>query len=166
MGIQKVQKELDSRRSGNDKKTMDHQTLDKLLIEKVDKDLLKDFDFYIEKVRNNSRALASSLKRCFDNARKSERFLLVYELGLKDRRDVATQRLKEEDLEEYLKDYLKDYFEKNDFMHYREFVRLLRACSIDLGGEISSPIKEMYNDFFFKKRLFEAYLISKNEVRH
>lgn len=140
---------------------MNHTELDKLLTEKVDKDLLKDLDFYLEKVRANSRALASSLKRCFDNARKSERFLLVYELGVKDSgRDISM-----ECLEKYLEEYLKDYFEKNDFMHYREFVRLLRACTIDVGGEVSSHIKEMYNDFFLKKRLIEAYLISKNEIR-
>ena len=138
---------------------MDHQTLDNILSEKIDKDLLKDLDFYLEKVRANSRALASSLKRCFDNARKSERFLLVYELGVKDRRGAPIGRLNgnEKDLEKYLEESLKDYFEKNDFMHYREFVRLLRACTIDVGGEVSSHIKEMYNDFFFKKRLIRNY---------
>lgn len=135
---------------------MDFETLDKLLTEKIDKDLLKDLDFYLEKVRSNSRALASSLKRCFDNAKKSERFLLIYELGIKDKKE--NKEISDEKLEKYLEDYLKDYFEKNDFMHYREFVRLLRACTIDVGGEVSSHIKEMYNDFFFKKRLIEAYL--------
>lgn len=145
-------------------KNMDHQTLDNILTEKIDKDLLKDLDHYLEIVSKNSRALASSLRRCFENARKSDRYLIVYELGAEDRRrDVAVQRLKnvsEEHLrktEKYLEEYLKDHFEKNDFMHYREFVRLLRACSIDLGGEISSHIKEMYNDFFLGKRLVGAY---------
>ncbi len=133
---------------------MDHQTLDNILSEKIDKDLLKDLDHYLDIVRKSSRALASSLKRCFDNAKKSERYLLVYELGLKDRNKEAKQ-----DLEKYLENYLKDYFEKNDFMHYREFVRLLRACTIDVGGEVSSQIKEMYNNFFLGKRLVKAYML-------
>lgn len=140
---------------------MDFETLDKLLAEKVDEDLLKDLDFYLEKVKANSRALASSLKRCFDNAKKSERFLLVYELGIKDKEE--NKQISKEKLEEYLEEHLKDYFEKNDFMHYREFIRLLRACTIDVGGEVSSHIKEMYNDFFLRKRLFEAYLQGINE---
>ena len=138
---------------------MDFETLDNILSEKIDKDLLKELDHYLELVRKNSRALASSLKRCFDNARKSERFLLVYELGVKDRGSIPM-----ECLEKYLEEYLKDYFEKNDFMHYREFVRLLRACTIDVGGEVSSHIKEMYNNFFFRKRLVEAYKIGVGEV--
>ncbi len=48
-------------------------------------------------------------------------------------------------------------------MHYREFVRLLRACSIDVGGEVSSHIKEMYNNFFLGKRLVKAYLLGKEQ---
>ncbi len=135
------------------RKHMNQAELDKILTEKVDKELLKDLDYYLDIVRKNSRALASSLKRCFDNARKSERYLMVYHLGIMERcKDAPVGRL-----DQYLNDHLKDHFEKNDFMHYREFVRLLRACSIDLGGEVSSPIKEMYNDFFLGRRLVEAY---------
>jgi len=135
---------------------MNHIELDNILSEKIDKDLLKDLDHYLDIVRKNSRALASSLKRCFENARKSERYLMVYELGVKDGKNVPAER-PDKDLEKYLENYLKDYFEKNDFMHYREFVRLLRACTIDVGGEVSSHIKEMYNNFFLGKRLVEAY---------
>jgi hypothetical protein len=142
---------------------MDHATLDDILTEKIDKDLLKDLDHYLEIVRKNSRALASSLKRCFENARKSERYMIVYELGIKDRTDAPMGHLTldDKDIEKYLENHLKDYFEKNDFMHYREFVRLLRACTIDLGGEVSSHIKEMYNNFFLGKRLVEAYRLGK-----
>ena len=143
---------------------MDFETLDKTLTEKIDKALLKDLDHYLEIVIKSSRALASSLKRCFDNARKSERYLLVYKLGIKDRNE--NKEIPKEEIGQYLEEYLKEYFEKNDFMHYREFVRLLRACTIDVGGETSSQIKEMYNNFFLGKRLIEAYLISKNEIRH
>ncbi|GEM_PF-1481787 len=138
--------------------TREFEELDKVLSDSIDKELLSNLDHYLDIVRKKSRALASSLKRCFDNARKSKRYLLVYELGIKDRRDVPAERL-DKDLEKYLENYLKEYFEKNDFMHYREFVRLLRACTIDAGGDISFHIKEMYNNFFFKKRLIEAYKV-------
>ena len=135
------------------------EELDKLLSESVDKEILENLDHYLSLVREKSRALASSLKRCFDNARKSMRYVLVYNLGKEDSRNQID--IKEEKLENHLEDYLKDYFEKNDFMHYREFVRLLRACTIDAGGEISSPIKEAYNNFFLGKRLVKAYKVGK-----
>ena len=143
--------------------TREFKLLDKLLSDSIDNEIISELDFYLAKVREKSRALASSLKRCFDNARKSMRYVLVYNLGKED--NVKSQKLKaennDEELEKYLEDYLKDYFEKNDFMHYREFVRLLRACTIDLGGEVSSPIKEMYNNYFFGKRLIKAYMLGK-----
>ena len=143
----------------NSKQTDLFEELDKLLSESIDKELLLDLDHYLNLVREKSRALASSLKRCFNNARKSMRYVLVYNLGkedLKNKNHIKKEELQKY-LEEYLKEYLKDYFEKNDFMHYREFVRLLRACTIDVGGEDSSPIKEAYNNFFLGKRLITAY---------
>ncbi len=136
------------------------EALDKILSDSIDKELLSELDFYLNKVKEKSRALSSSLKRCFDNARKSKRYLLVYELGKKDSKDATPGHLNEindKELKKYLDDYLKDFFEKNDFMHYREFVRLLRACTIDVGGDVSFHIKEMYNDFFLGKRLIKAY---------
>ena len=135
--------------------TKEFELLDKVLSDSIDKELLEKLDDYLGVVREKSKALASSLKRCFDNARKSQRFLLVYKLGQKDKKE--NKSINEEELENYLKGYLKDYFEKNDFMHYREFVRLLRACSIDVGGEVSSHIKKMYNNYFLGKRLIKAY---------
>ena len=135
--------------------TKEFESLDKVLSESIDKELLLDLDHYLNLVREKSRALASSLKRCFNNARKSMRYVLVYNLGKEDLKNK--NHIKEEELQKYLEEYLKDYFEKNDFMHYREFVRLLRACTIDVGGEVSSPIKEAYNNFFFGKRLVKAY---------
>ena len=139
--------------------TKEFELLDKLLSDSIDNEIISDLDSYLDKVRKNSKALASSLKRCFDNARKSMRFVLVYNLGKEDKKN--RKDIKEEELESYLEDYLKDYFEKNDFMHYREFVRLLRACSIDVGGEVSSKIKERYNNFFLGKRLVKAYRLGK-----
>ena len=142
--------------------TKEFESLDKVLSESIDKEILLNLDHYLNLVREKSRALASSLKRCFDNARKSMRYVLVYNLGKKDK-TLSTLHfsLSTEELKTYLENHLKDYFEKNDFMHYREFVRLLRACTIDVGGEVSSPIKEAYNDFFFGKRLIKAYRLGK-----
>ena len=138
------------------------ESLDKVLSESIDKEILANLDHYLALVREKSRALASSLKRCFDNARKSLRYVLVYELGKEDKVQSAECRVQsDEELKQYLENYLKDYFEKNDFMHYREFVRLLRACTIDVGGEVSSPIKEMYNSFFLGKRLVMAYKLGR-----
>ncbi len=139
--------------------TIDFESLDKLLSDSIDNEILSDLDYWLSIVREKSKALASSLKRCFDNARKSMRYVLVYDLAKQD--FINKQHIKEEELKGYLENYLKDYFEKNDFMHYREFVRLLRACSIDVGGEASSHIKEMYNNFFLGKRLVKAYLLGK-----
>ena len=136
--------------------TKEFEVLDKLLSEQLDKDIISNLDYYLGIVRTKSRALASSLKRCFDNARNSMRYVLAYNLGKEDKKNSVL--ISEEELKKYLETFLKDYFEKNDFMHYREFVRLLRACTIDVGGETSSHIKEMYNDFFFGKRLIKAYL--------
>ncbi len=145
--------------------TKEFEFVDKVLSESIDKEILSNLDHYLTLVREKSRALASSLKRCFDNARKSMRYVLVYNLGKKDRGLINQTHLKvqsDEELEKYLENYLKDYFEKNDFMHYREFVRLLRACTIDVGGEVSSPIKEAYNNFFLGKRLVKAYKLGRS----
>ena len=131
--------------------------LDNQLSNSIDKEILFELEHYLDLVREKSRALASSLKRCFNNAKKSMRYVLVYNLGKEDAKN--NKYIKEERLKSYLEDFLKDYFEKNDFMHYREFVRLLRACTIEVGGEVSSRIKEMYNDFFLGKRLIRAYTL-------
>ena len=137
--------------------TIDFEVLDKVLSDSIDKDIIGKLDHYLDIVRKKSKALASSLKRCFSNARKSKRYVLVYDLGIEDYK--KNSHIEEEKLGPYLEDYLADYFEKNDFMHYREFVRLNRACAIDVGGEVSSQIKNMYNDFFFGKRLVMAYML-------
>ena len=140
------------------------EQLDKILSDSIDKEVIKDLDYWLNIVKKESRALASSLKRCFDNARKSMRYVLVFNLGKQDRmRNEECGMRNDEELEKYLEEYLKDYFEKNDFMHYREFVRLLRACTIDLGGEVSSHIKEMYNNFFLGKRLIKAYKLGRED---
>lgn len=137
------------------------EIIDKALAETVDKEITQDLGHYLDIVKKESRALASSLTRCFNNARKSLRYVLVYNLGKEDTKNK--RNIKEEGLEKYLADYLKEYFEKNDFMHYREFIRLNRACAIDVGIDISSKIKDMYNEFLLGKRLVEAYKLGKNQ---
>lgn len=144
--------------------TKEFEELDKILSSSIDKEIISELEHYLEIVRKESKALASSLKRCFDNARKSMRYVLAYNLGKEDAKNI--KNIKEEDLEKYLENFLKDYFEKNDFMHYREFIRLLRACTIDVGGDVSSHIKGMYNDFFFGKRLIKAYKLGHNLTHH
>ena len=126
------------------------------MCEQIDKDIISELDYYLDVVKGKSRALSSSLKRCFENAKNSRRYLLVYNLGKKDAQ-TGTDIKDDIQLRKYLEDFLKDYFEKNDFMHYREFVRLNRACAIDVGIEVSSKIKDMYNNFFSGKRLTQAY---------
>ncbi|MBI2995108.1 MAG: hypothetical protein HYY52_00145 [Candidatus Melainabacteria bacterium] len=143
------------------------ELLDKALSNSIDIEILKDLEDYLDIVRKKSNALASSLKRCFENARKSMRYLLVYKLGKQKPRNLETSKPfndNDKELENYLQDYLKDYFEKNDFMHYREFVRLLRACTINVGGEVSSHIKVMYNGFFLGKRLVKAYKLGRELI--
>lgn len=135
--------------------------LDATLQESIDKEIISELDFWLETVSKKSKALSSSLRRCFNNARKSMRYILVYNLGKEDKKN--NKEIKVEELESYLENHLSDYFEKNDFMHYREFVRLLRACTIDVGGEASSHIKGMYNDFFLGKRLVMAYKLGKKQ---
>lgn len=142
--------------------TKEFEALDKVLSESIDKGLINDLDYWLEIVSKKSKALASSLKRCFNNARKSMRYLLVYNLGKEDANEK--RYVNEEELKDYLENYLKEYFEKNDFMHYREFVRLLRACTIEVGGDASLHIKEMYNDFFLGKRLIKAYQLGRGQI--
>ena len=135
--------------------TKTFEYLDKLLGEGIDKEITKGLEELLEIVKQKSRALSQSLKRCFNNAKNSLRFVIVYNLGKENAKKNII--IKEEDLEKYLEENLKDYFEKNDFMHYREFVRLNRACAIEVGIEVSSKIKDMYNEYFFKKRLITSY---------
>ena len=127
-----------------------YKKIDEYLSTNIDPEILKNLDIELEKVAKKSKALASSLKRCFSSARKSYRYVEAYKLGAISRSGVDLTP-------NQIEDELKDFFEKNDFMHYREYVRLLRACTIDVGGDVSSNIKELYNNFFSGKRLVEAY---------
>lgn len=136
--------------------------LDLILEASIDDEILKDLEKYLDIVKEKSRALSSSLRRCFKNAKKSFRYVEAYKIGQADsskRIADSGKRVADsnEDLNKYIEKELKVFFEENDFMHYREFVRLLRACTIDVGGDISYEIKLMYKNYFSGKRLLEAY---------
>ena len=142
------------------------EMIDKILSKEVDTEIINELDYWLDIVRKKSNALALSLKRCFENAKKSMRYVEAYKLGQKDSKsqnNVGAYCLTPS-VEKYLEDHLKDYFEKNDFMHYREFVRLNRACAIEAGIEASSHIKKMYNDFFLGKRLVKAYELGRKTL--
>lgn len=118
---------------------------------------LESFDLKIEQalseplsdVEVKSKALANSLRRCFEEARNSERYLEAYKAGLENKWHNLNQ-------DELLKELITP-FEEKDFMSFREFVRLLRACSLHIGGEVSGKIKEAYNKTLKGERLLIAY---------
>jgi len=120
-------------------------------------DALKSFDERIDQslteayleIEKKSKALANSLKRCFDEARTSVRFEKAYQLGLNGEYPNLSE-------EEIIKKLVED-FETIDFEIFREFVRLLRACSLHIGGNISAPIRDAYNKTFKEDRLILAF---------
>lgn len=120
-------------------------------------DALKSFDERIDQslteayleIEKKSKALANSLKRCFDEARASARFEKAYQLGLNGEYPNLSE-------EEIIKKLVED-FETVDFEIFREFVRLLRACSLHIGGNISAQIRDAYNKTFKEDRLILAF---------
>src|SRR3989338_6168149 len=153
---------MDNTMTRNDEDLKLFEMIDKILSKEVDTEIINELDYWLDIVRKKSNALALRLKRCFENARKSKRYVLVYNLGIEDAKDK--KEIKEKELEIYLENYLKEYFEQHGFMHYREFVRLNRACAIEAGIEASSHIKKMYNDFFLGKRLIKAYELGRKAI--
>ncbi len=102
-----------------------------------------------QSIELKSRALAASLRRCFREARASERFLWLYQRGLAaEFTDLSMSELA---------DRAEQKFSESDFMVFREFVRLLRACSLHIGGEISGVVKEKYREIFFGERISIAH---------
>ncbi|MDX1919678.1 MAG: hypothetical protein SFU25_02965 [Candidatus Caenarcaniphilales bacterium] len=117
---------------------------------KFDQEIDRDLEEALEEIRIKSRALASSLYRCFEDARKSERFEAAFTEGF----DNTSSE------EEILKK-INEKFEEKDFMTFREFVRLLRACSLHIGGHISGKIKNCYNRTLKEDRILIAYNLGK-----
>lgn len=118
---------------------------------------LKKFDEDIDallvepftEIETKSKALALSLKRCFDDARKSKRFEYAFKMGQEN-------KLKDKETKDLLNEIIAP-FENEDFEIFREFVRLLRACSLHIGGDISRQIRECYNKTFKEDRILLAY---------
>lgn len=120
-------------------------------LENFDRGIAQELEAPLQEIRQKSKALANSLQRCFQAARTSQRFLAAYQRGLNP--DPATETLSREEL---LKS-LAQPFEEADFLPYREFVRLLRACSLHIGGRTSQQIRDCYNRTFYGERLALAY---------
>jgi hypothetical protein len=118
---------------------------------------LKQFDDSIDEallepykaIEEKSKALANSLRRCFSEARESARFEAAYKAGNENRwKDLS---------EEELQNKLIEPFEEVDYLIFREFVRLLRACSLHIGGNISGQIRKCYIQTFKEDRVLLAY---------
>jgi len=84
-------------------------------------------------MRLKSKALAANLERCFTKFRDSDRYLRAYKGEA-----VACQE----------KELAQD-----EFMIFREYVRLLRSCTIMCGIETSQQYKKLFMDFFGGRRL-------------
>jgi hypothetical protein len=121
-----------------------NENLAKLLAEYDDAIDLELADCYAS-IELKSKALANSLRRCFREARESKRFEAAYKAGLEKKYEGLS--------ENEIIELLNKEFEEEDFMIFREFVRLLRACSLHISGEISGKIKEKYKHTLKQDRL-------------
>ncbi|HEY9886191.1 MAG TPA: hypothetical protein V6C96_02910 [Vampirovibrionales bacterium] len=115
--------------------------------EKIDKKLKTAF----QEIELKSRALSKSLQRCFLDARQSDRFEYAYLEGQKFDKDDLTISKQNAFLE-----VVNNKFEQADFIVFREFVRLLRACSLHIGGHVSKEVKDLYNETLKGKRVLIA----------
>ncbi len=80
-----------------------------------------------------SKALAANLRRCFTKFKDSDRYLRAY-------RGETVAVLEKE-------------LTQDEFMTFREYVRLLRSCTIMCGKELSLEYKKLFMDFFSGRRL-------------
>lgn len=98
-----------------------------------DDDCFKKLDPIIEEIATKSKALASNLKRCIEKFRLSDRYLNAY-----NGKKVAI---------------VESQLPEAEFMIFREYVRLLRSCTIMCGPELSKSFKEIFIDFYSGTRL-------------
>ena len=98
-----------------------------------DDEIYEKLEPVLEKISENSKALASNLKSCFTEIAESDRYLRAY-----NGEEIA---IKEKDLRE------------DEFMIFRKYVRLLRSCTIMCGGDVSDKFKKLFIDFFMGERL-------------
>ena len=111
-------------------------------------------------VSKKSKALSRSLARSFRQARLSERFDWVYQRAFvtlgkvdKESRESRKSRESKELKTENLIKEVNLEFEEIDFLVFREFARLLRACSLHIDPEISAEIKKNFKKTFRTERL-------------
>lgn len=86
--------------------------------------------------------MASNLKRCIEKFRLTDRYLRAAQ-----GQEVA---LKEKELE------------AEEFLIFREYVRLLRSCTIMCGKELSEEYRGLFWEFFAGRRLDLAKKIKAN----
>lgn len=106
--------------------------LNNLLID-YDQRIFDELEPIIEEIALNSKALAVSLKSCFVEITKTDRYLKFYrgeEVAMSDKE-----------------------LEGDEFMIFRKYVRLLRSCTIMCGNQLSLKYKKVFLDFFMGERL-------------
>lgn len=118
--------------AGFSEDTIDKQKLNEYLKE-YDRAIFEQLDLILEKVSEKSKALASNLKRCLTKMRDTDRYLRAFY-----NQPVA---IKENELT------------GEEFLIFREYVRLLRSCTIMCGPEASAQFKKLFLDFFAGARV-------------
>lgn len=87
----------------------------------------------IEEMSQKSKALAANLERIILRFQASDRYLRAAK-----QEEVA---IKEKELE------------GEEFLIFREYVRLLRSCTIMCGKDLSHAYRDLFIEFFAGKRL-------------
>gem|GEM_PF-2606617 len=122
---------------------------------------LNDFDQKIEQeleipfseILKKSKALKKSLHRSFIQARLSARFKETYQQASLNLKKAKNMNQSLEEFSENLVEKINLEFEEIDFLVFREFVRLLRACSLHIDFKISAIIKENFKKTFRTERI-------------
>lgn len=130
-------------------------------LNKFDQNINCELEEAFEEIKLKSKALASSLKRCFEDARKSERFEAAFKSGLDEINTSQIPNKINQEISSELLNEINNKYEEKDFMIFREFVRLLRACSLHIGGHVSGKIKDCYNKTLKEERVLIAYNLGK-----
>ncbi len=112
--------------------TIDITTLN-LLLRDYDAKIFAELEPVLVQMRLKSNALAANLQRCFTKFRDTDRYLRAYQ------GEILSSSEKE--------------LTQDEFMVFREYVRLLRSCTIMCGKEVSGQYKKLFMDFFAGRRL-------------
>ncbi len=102
-------------------------------LQAYDDKIFADLKPLLAEIALKSKALAANLERCFIKFRDSDRYLRAY--------NGEAVAIVDKELSE------------TEFMIFREYVRLLRSCTIMCGKELSEDYKKLFMDFFSGKRL-------------